>query len=817
MKKYKSKILTLLLASAFGAAALGGGILASGVSADAEGTLYSPSRIFTAENSASVDQDKETPSALAFVLRSGSNVSFKHELALKWYEGKGEVKYLSMTFSFRDTNFSKMNLTFENAPAVAVKEDKSTNTIAFENKEGKLSVKVNDGADAAEIAAADATSDITIALAQKNGAAEAEDGQFFVTMKVGGGEAQTIGAFENIGSNYSEYFSSSSKTPMVPFAFTAELPEDKAEEESQTKLFFKELNGQAFDLNDDGKIADTAAPVLVVDEEIYSFMLGMPFSLDYKVIDVLDTTVDKTMEYYQYNPTHTEQTYKTLTTSTYFFDTVYTKGEGDAAETTSVYEEYGMEFVSIKFTLGDNDHTGENSKEYYLNWYANETADPDNAKEGDYIKLNRQQEGPAYAGIVNDDEAKTTTLTPAGEALFARYQELVTEKAKDVYAGTNSYFYLPSLRGLIADKDTDYKKLKFNIYYKTQVSDSASSSTSLSSSSLKLSLSSLGLYEFKVVASDPIGNAMYCYVDGYKTKITADNVWDIEEIPSFTFSVTNQGITVEEETSADKIKTGVIDVTRSVDDFTVTALSGYKQEYGLYFFDTTLFQKKYAKNFTINDLTLIKFEELKAEADLSKVKDKDYLAYYAELYAKLLTQKLGGDVTVTAEDLMKPDADGNVIFRKIEAYDSAIDEDKHPDDWAKSDNKYAWYPSSKTFKPQDIGCYLVFGVFTEGSLVGEKAAGYQVYSVTAKMDTIKGETEWLKNNIASVVLFSIAGVMLIAIIILLVVKPSDEKLEEIEEGKNGKKSKKGTKRDKKDADALKKLDKENDKDKKDDK
>ena len=78
--------------------------------------------------------------------------------------------------------------------------------------------------------------------------------------------------------------------------------------------------------------------------------------------------------------------------------------------------------------------------------------------------------------------------------------------------------------------------------------------------------------------------------------------------------------------------------------------------------------------------------------------------------------------------------------------------------------------------------------------LAEKAAAYQAVSVNAKEDTIKGETQWLKNNIVSVVLFSIAAVMLILIIILLVVKPSDETLEDVE---NGKKKKKKSKKDKK--------------------
>ena len=57
--------------------------------------------------------------------------------------------------------------------------------------------------------------------------------------------------------------------------------------------------------------------------------------------------------------------------------------------------------------------------------------------------------------------------------------DLVEEAAADVNAGSNSYFYLPSLRGLIADDDTGYANLQFTIYYKTSSSSSASTSSDL--------------------------------------------------------------------------------------------------------------------------------------------------------------------------------------------------------------------------------------------------------------------------------------------------------------------------------------------------
>ena len=61
-----------------------------------------------------------------------------------------------------------------------------------------------------------------------------------------------------------------------------------------------------------------------------------------------------------------------------------------------------------------------------------------------------------------------------------------------------------------------------------------------------------------------------------------------------------------------------------------------------------------------------------------------------------------------------------------------------------------------------------------------RAVAYKLVVVDSKVDTIKGETQWLKNNMVSVVLFAVAGVMLVLIIVLLLIKPSDEKLEDVD-------------------------------------
>ena len=77
----------------------------------------------------------------------------------------------------------------------------------------------------------------------------------------------------------------------------------------------------------------------------------------------------------------------------------------------------------------------------------------------------------------------------------------------------------------------------------------------------------------------------------------------------------------------------------------------------------------------------------------------------------------------------------------------------------------------------------------------DRAAAYKVIVVDSKADVIEGSSDWLKNNLVSVILFSFAGVCLIALIVLLLVKPSGETLEDIDE-QAAKKSNKSDKEEK---------------------
>lgn len=785
MKKMNKKLTTLMLAGALCAATIGGVVTARPFASSADEKVaktYALSDVFSVSK-AELKVDETDSSLTALTFSDEGKVTFKRDLAFKWYEGKNDARYLTLTFAFKDLNFKSVSFTIESESAWATEEGKAINVITFTNNSGKVSVKVNDGAEAST--QIKAGQDVTLNLASGE-----TDGEYGVMLTVDG-SATKVGSLVNIGANYADY----SASKMLPLVISADVT-DEAESEEKAVVYLKEINGQRFDnatprseTDATAVVADTAAPVLVVNEVVSGFHIGTAFALEYVVIDVLQSsnyTENKT--YYQYNPTIKAEDvkYKELTTSTTFMDTVYTTEDG---RDTSVWNEENKEFVSIKFELGDSTYSeaeGDFAKKTFdLAWYAESSALT--SFEGlagiEFIVIDGSDEGPKFTHIKLDDEKKENVYVDkeAFDAQREVYTKLLADEANGKYAGSNSYFYFPSLKWLIGDND-GYQELLFTISYKKPSSSTAQGSSSLSATSLKIAVPDEGVYEFKVFATDKGNNSMQYYLDGELVNVTTNNVWDIDEIPSFTFEIKNLGLKIDDESStktSDKKAEEDLDETYSFSSFKVVGASSLQENYALFVFDTEAGKKL---GLTESTLTTVTFQQLreKMEAGLKDVKDGKYIEYYIECYSALLAEKVG---LTDKQDAIK------ALFRQINEYDSRITEENAPNEWNEY-NKYNWSVSSKKFKAAEEGIYVIVADYWEEELPMQRAAAYKIVVVDSEVDTIKGITlSWIKNNLASVILFGVAGLMLIAIIVLLLIKPSDETLEDIDE-KVAKKSKK---------------------------
>ena len=777
-------------------------------------------------------------SYIQFNIDEGGNVYYRRDLALRWFEAGAKnaektapfyeklaspaaERYLSMTFAFGKFNFDSFTIKFEGAEENISKDAKSVNSIRFAVKtvqEGdqsvdKLMVAIigakeqelkDEDLDFKELGEiANFTGDITLNLSAGDNA-----GEFAVKLN---GPKEVTGKFTNIGSNFLEYRASTATTPNTPITFTADLPVSQ-EQTGSAEFLMKELNGQKFKLDENKNVVDNAPAVLVLNEAVYTYTLGRRFSLTYEAIDVCDDSVSVTRNYYMaqkeapetddgdgeasgaaederpyHKPADDDTDYKLLSTTTYFIST-----DDDRDE----------EYVSIRFRLDDGtthfykcDKCGriyDNNKEakryealtseytcpgpngdgcpgggkkgdlkaqnYYVNlaWYAaNENVvvtlnEEDAGNAFDCIKVNRDKEGPMYVGLnvsggTNDDTDKDF------QDAIEEYQKKVKEIAEDTNAGNGAYFYLPSLRELISSDYADYRNLRFSIYYRKGRSSSTQSATALRYNALRFEITTPELYSFRVIASDAAGNAMKMYnQDGKLVDVTGSNVWDIEGIPEFYFEVGYTGATVKEQKNS---QTGYLDSTYTISSFDIVAVPGYETEYTLYRFDAN---------------KLGAGESIPNYDDLWKKPEEYFTKYYKE-----------GE-------------EGGALI-EISAYNSDIDEDD--EHWDDTDNDYAWNPkaSSLSFVPQVATYYFVKLVLTEHDYaVGNTVTAYQVIRVNNPIDTVTAKSNWLQNNVTSVVLFSISAVLAVAIIVLFVVKPSDKKVEEVDLSKlkGGKKDKK---------------------------
>jgi hypothetical protein len=551
---------------------------------------------------------------------------------------------------------------------------------------------------------------------------------------------------------------------------------------------------------------DNAAPVLVVNQEIYGFQYGTLFSLNYEKVDVLQaSSLSDEKTYYQYNPADEEIKHDSkLTTSTRFNDTVYyTNGtknvkvrpegdEGKAYKAVSVIAEEGYEYVSIKVTLGDGtfDDTKKSDgtipyakKTYDLSWYASDEAIVSKTlgeTTAEFIIIDENDEGAQYAIVEkNEADAKNEKATNWQDQVDA-YQKLINEKltADKPLAGSGMEFKLPGALDWLIKDNGGYRALRFTICYRTPSSSVGKTAPNLKFDDLAIPTAEEGLYEFKVFANDTADNTMKYYLDGKLVSVSSSNIWDIEEIPSFTFEIENKGIEVEEKgaISSKKKTEKKLNETFTLSGLTILGATNQQSAYTLYRFDEskggiTVEDEKLEKALVSVPYKTIRTEALKL---LDKVGEgKDYATYF-DLYLDIYVDALAKELKVEKAKLAN-------CFVEISEYNSKITE--NDPEW-EAYNKYEWKPGSKSFKAVEEGIYVVLADFWEEELKLQRAAAYHVVLVDTKADTIKGESkvlEWIKNNVVSVVLFGVAAIMLILIIILLLVKPSDETLEDIDE------------------------------------
>ncbi len=841
MKKTNKKLITLLLSGMLGVAALGVGLMKTDV-VSAEETATTPTaetyklvNIFSSSDPSVIGAEKknadDTAETAKFSLSKGDKVEFRRNLALKWFdkaEGaiKEQAQYFSMKFALKNTNFDELSIVMESESTTANEESKAVNKVTFTKTEGSedLTVFVNGVEYATKIVATD---DMTLTLSETSGA---EYGTYNVLLN-----NTKIGEFTNIGANYAAY----TEKKMVPLTIISEKKEGAAAAEDAV-VYLYELNNQSFDNivteksgdKDVKMVPDDAAPVIVINDKIADgLLIGTAFAYySPTVIDVMPSSNSKITkrEFYQWNPADTAVTYNTeMKSSHYFMDTTYylaggtayateeaAKASGQEYTPTTVYKtnlnENGenAEYLSVKYTVQDNSMVdAKTTKVYELAWYAEDSAKED--KNGtDYVYLNKKSEGAYYTYITLDDaNRKNVVADQAGfDTAVAKYQAALANVAESstVSVGSNSSFDFPSLAWFINDNN-GYRNLKFVICYKSPSSTSTKSTSLLDYNRIRLSVTEEGYYECKIYAVDAANNSMKYYLDGELVTVNSTNIWDIEEIPTFSYTITRKGVSIKTDSDLASKRTDDVEFNGKYSGFsdpTVIGMSSKKSAYALYKIDTSIYNDKLDANATQlshSILTSVTYASIKTEIDkrlanqdeLNEIlKEGDYFSLYLDIYAEKLAISLG--INKDHAKFAQTKQDLKDCFVRIDAYDSSITEN----DLGWDTNKFKWNASSKSFEAVERCEYIIFADYYEKDLATQRIAAYKVIEVEAEEDVNYIKTKWIdnKDNVTSLILFSIAGVMFVMIIILLLVKPSEETLDDVEEEADEKKDKKKNKK-----------------------
>lgn len=736
--KYRISLISLALILLLALTALLG---LNTMKASASGTVtVSGSNVFTTSGTgASVSSHAKGDDyyTMFSIINEEQNISYRRNLAYTWYEGVPESDaedaktvphkgWFNMKIGFADLSFEKYVITFESQVYNKTKDNKAINYIMFfPAGEGKVYVRVTQDKD-----------DTVDSLGEYPTALDADSIEISFNSRMddvygvivdgtsGGDNASYSGSFKNVGGNYAKS-STSSTSPLYPLIFSAEFGE---RETKKADMVLYSLNNQGFKVSTSTSltVTDDQPPVLCLTEDIKYFTPGSEIDVNFAVIDVLRSSPSSTVNYYVLTVADKEEgttEFKYAEPADgYRLDSdedIYLPESADLAGTVfSPYDNTNGKFradmlVSVYYTLKDISSSGETC-DVYLDWYIE--------KKDDYlVRVNDTN----FMVVAEDKQGVQYNYGDQFASLVEQYQNKVNEAAKDLSAGSSSYIYLPSAKSLFKDNATSYEDMKINIYY---YHDSQSSSTSYSTNNLSLNVNRQGSYVFTLYATDKAGNNM---LDINGEEFSADKIWDMfkegdSSLPWFHFNVGYTGVSFEETPGLQS--TAYVGSAYSGASFKINGVSdSYDTLYRLFHFDSARYYRDHNKSFT-----------------------------YEEFIEKM--------------DGLFENAETRVYFSEILSVEGMEETDEEYKDY----NEYEWKSSGTSFTPQVDGLYYIRAEVTDKLYNSQPVTCSLAVVASEKAHSLKGESRWLQNNIASVVLLGVAALALIGIILLLAIKPKDK-------------------------------------------
>ena len=733
------------VASLVSAAAILGGTVSA--SADRDVSLTGGNYFYT-YNDAEISEQQEGDSYYtSFVFADGdSRITYRKNLAYHWFssvkdgEGnptaEGAEGYLSTEIGFDELTFETFTIEFQSQQYTQTEDGVTNNYVTFIADGGDVYVKIGEplAEDATE--RADEIETIvseSVALSPDRLTISFSDYASGVyQVSVTDGSATAEGEFANVGGSYANYVSSNSETSVIPLTYSAQFADGAS---APATMVLYSFNGQSFELfGDEGErlINDDTPPVICLTESVTTVEYGRSISANYAVIDMLATSPRATLNYYvltneqleagDLNATGDESNFVSVSSGS---ASPVIRGNDSYVPDAEEGENFKTEcLVKFYYSVQDSTASGGNTDNVFIDWYVpaeyKYTVTAGDGEEYDFIRATDDGEGATY-------------VTPAsGES----YQQLVDEAlaGQEASAGTDKYFYLPSFENFISDNVTLYNDLEFSIYY---ISSESGSATSLASNELSIELSADGLYRFAIYATDSAGNDMY-YIneEGEKVTFTGSDLEALLEdpansdlvdyVPVYQFTVNYGGLTV---TDPEGQEIGYVGTEYSAGDFEISGLSSnYTTSYTLYIFDRLAYTR-----------------------DNGPISYAQFIGMVSELFNDPETRAAYFQTITPADEVENTDPD----------YELYTD--------------YAWDPDNLSFVPQEDNSFYVIRMSAKDNIYNTgEIESFMAISVSAAADHLAGEDDWLENNLVSIILLCVAGVALIGIVLLIVIKPKEK-------------------------------------------
>lgn len=733
------------VASLVSAAAILGGTVSA--SADRDVSLTGGNYFYT-YNDAEISEQQEGDSYYtSFVFADGdSRITYRKNLAYHWFgsvkddEGnptaEGAEGYLTTEIGFDELTFETFTIEFQSQQYTQTEDGVTNNYVTFIADGGDVYVKIGEplAEDATE--RADEIETIvseSVALSPDRLTISFSDyASGIYQVSVTDGSATAEGEFANVGGSYANYVSSNSETSVIPLTYSAQFADGAS---APATMVLYSFNGQSFELfGDEGErlINDDTPPVICLTESVTTVEYGRSISANYAVIDMLATSPRATLNYYvltneqleagDLNATGDESNFVSVSSGS---ASPVIRGNDSYVPNAEEGENFKTEcLVKFYYSVQDSTASGGNTDNVFIDWYVpaeyKYTVTAGDGEEYDFIRATDDGEGATY-------------VTPAsGES----YQQLVDEAlaGQEASAGTDKYFYLPSFENFISDNVTLYNDLEFSIYY---ISSESGSATSLASNELSIELSADGLYRFAIYATDSAGNDMY-YIDeeGEKVTFTGSDLEALLEdpansdlvdyVPVYQFTVNYGGLTV---TDPEGQEIGYVGTEYSAGDFEISGLSSnYTTSYSLYIFDRLAYTR-----------------------DNGPISYAQFIGMVSELFNDPETRAAYFQTITPADEVENTDPD----------YELYTD--------------YAWDPDNLSFVPQEDNSFYVIRMSAKDNIYNTgEIESFMAISVSAAADHLAGEDDWLENNLVSIILLCVAGVALIGIVLLIVIKPKEK-------------------------------------------